>query len=221
MPFFEKANRILFFLIAAFLLLYYLDGFLIPLTFGIFFAMLILPFTLFLERYKLSAALSAIISTLLLFILVGGLTFLFISQIMQFAEQLPDLQDEVQAAIERLQQQIASATGILPDEQQDIAEDRMQGIWEFIEGQAANFIGGLLGFSFSFLLVFIYTFLLQLYREKFARYAISSYTTAEEKENARHAINQISKVVYQYLWGRIQLMTALADLVRRARSEGL
>lgn len=210
MDFLKKANRLLFFLIAIYLVFYQMAAFLIPLAFGIFLAMLVLPFTNFLEKNKFNRILSSLTGTFILFLLLGVLSYLFILQISQFADQLPGIRGNIESAVANLQEQIASETGVALEEQKEMIKDRTFAIWGIIEAQIASFVGGILNFTSKFLLAFVYVFVLLLYREKFMRFIIKIYSTKKEKENARDAINEITKVVYQYLWGRTQVMLALA-----------
>lgn len=205
MEFIKKANYLLFFLIAILLLFYHLSSLLITFTFGIFLAMLIVPFSNFLEKYKIHIVFSSLASTLVLFIISGIFFYLFIYQIKHFAEELPLVQEELESAIERMQYEVASSTG---ESQQDMPG--LDTLGELIETSIAEFIGRILGISFQFFLVFIYVFLFLLYRQKCMDFIISFYTTDGEEENARDALHKISKVVYHYLWGRVQVMFALA-----------
>jgi len=210
MDFLNKANRLLLFLIAVYLVFYYLATFLIPFTFGIFLAMLVVPLTNFLEDHKFNRVWSSLISTFSLFIILGVLSYLFIIQFSQFADQLPGIRADIEAGIENLQEQIAAATGVPLEEQKEIIERRTRSLWMVIESQIAMFIGSILDFTLKFLLAFVYVFLLLLYRKKFTGFIIRIYSSREERENARDAINKISRVVYQYLLGRAQVMLALA-----------
>ena len=210
MDFLNKANRLLLFLIAVYLVFYYLATFLIPFTFGIFLAMLVVPLTNFLEDHKFNRVWSSLISTFSLFIILGVLSYLFIIQFSQFADQLPGIRADIEAEIENLQEQIAAATGVPLEEQKEIIERRTRSLWMVIESQIAMFIGSILDFTLKFLLAFVYVFLLLLYRKKFTGFIIRIYSSREERENARDAINKISRVVYQYLLGRAQVMLALA-----------
>ena len=210
MDFLNKANRLLLFLIAVYLVFYYLATFLIPFTFGIFLAMLVVPLTNFLEDHKFNRVWSSLISTFSLFIILGVLSYLFIIQFSQFADQLPGIRADIETGIENLQEQIAAATGVPLEEQKEIIERRTRSLWMVIESQIAMFIGSILDFTLKFLLAFVYVFLLLLYRKKFTGFIIRIYSSREERENARDAINKISRVVYQYLLGRAQVMLALA-----------
>lgn len=210
MDFLEKANNVLFFLFAVFLLIYLLGSFLVPLTFGLFLAMLMMPLSNFLDHHKFNVVLSSLLSTLTLFIFLGVLSYLFIYHIILFAEQLPAIRGEIQSGVKILQQQIASASGVPLEELQDIIERQTSNLWEIIDSRLAAFIGSVLNFTLRFLLVFVYVFLFLLYRRKFMNFIISIYAAENEEENARDAVNKISKVVHQYLWGRIQVMFLLA-----------
>lgn len=205
MEFLKKANYLLFFLIAIFLLFYHLSSLLIPLTFGIFLAMLIVPFSNFLEKHRVHIVFSSLASTLALFIVSGIFFYLFFYQIKQFAEELPLVQEELQSAIERMQYEVAESTG---ESQQDMPD--IDTLWEMVETRIAEFIGRILEFVFKFFLVFVYVFLFLLYRQKCMDFIISFYSTDGEEENARDALRKISNVVYHYLWGRLQVMLTLA-----------
>lgn len=205
MEFFKKANNLLFFLIAVLLLAYYLSSLLITLTFGIYLAMLIVPFTNFLEKYKFNKIFSSLASTFVLFLFSGLFFYLLIYQLGHFAEELPLVQEELNSAIERIQGEVASVT----DESQDDMTE-MDSIWEIVEERITGFIGGIIEFAFQFFLVFVYVFLLLLYRNKFMDFIIKLYSTEEEEKNATDALYKISNVVYHYLWGRLQVMIALA-----------
>ncbi len=210
MDFLKRANHLLFFLLVILLVMYYASTLLIPLTFGLFLAMLIVPFTSFLEKHKCNTLLASFISTLSLFILLGILSFIFIYQIILFADQLPGIRDEIQSGIASAQQQIAAASGLSLEELHNIIERQTSNLWVTIESRLATFIGGVLYFALRFLLVFVYVFLILLYREKFINFMIELYSSEQKKKNARDALQKIGNVVHQYLWGRIQVMFLLA-----------
>ncbi len=205
MKFLDRANRLLIFLAAVLLFMYHLGTFLTPLAFGIFLAMLIVPFSNFLENHKFNRILSSLASTFTLFIFSGIFFYLFIYQISEFAEELPSIEEELRTAIERIQEEVADATG---ESQQEVAG--IDTLWEIIESQIAGFIGNILELAFQFFLVFVYTFLFLLYRGKLMTFIISMYSPGSEEENAKEALSKISKVVFRYLWGRIQVIFSLA-----------
>ncbi len=210
MEFLKNAIHIFFFLAVVLLLMYHASALFIPLTFGLFLAMLMVPFTSLLEKYKCNTLLASLISTLTLFVLLGILSFVFLYQIIKFADQLPGIRDQIQSGIVSAQQQIAAASGLSLEELQNIIERQTRNLWATIESRLAAFIGGVLYFALRFLLVFVYVFLILLYREKFMNFMIELYASKQKKENARDALQKISKVVHQYLWGRIQVMSLLA-----------
>jgi len=205
MEFLKKANYLLLFFIAALVLMYFLSSLFIPMAFGIFLAMLIVPLSSFLEKHKFNRVLSSLVSTLVLFILSGLFFYMFIYQVNEFAQELPDVQEELHSAIERFQREAASTTG---ESEHDMPG--LDTVWEFVESNIAGFIGGVVTFAFNFFIVFVYLFLLLLYRDKFLNFFSSFYSDQQKEANAREALEKIGKVVYHYLWGRLQVMLTLA-----------
>lgn len=208
MDFLKKANCILFFLIAILSVLYFLSSLLIPLTFGIFLAMLTVPLSNFLEKYKFNRVLSSLVSSLTLFIISGIFFYLLIYQITLFAEELPSIEEELHSTIERVQQEVSSITGMSFQEQRELINTET--LWNIFEGIIGDLINGILVFTGSFLLVFAYVFLILLYRDKFIDFIITMHSTDTERDNAKDALHKIGKVIFHYLWGRLQVMLALA-----------
>ncbi len=208
MKFLPKATYLLVFLAAILLFLYHLSSLLVPLTLGVYLAMLIVPFTRFLERYKAHKILSSLISAFTLFILSGLFFYMLFYQITLFAEEMDLIEEQLTSAVERVQQEITSITGMTLEEQNEVVNTET--LLKFIEDSIAGVVGGILIFTGNFLLVFAYVFLILLYRDKFFDFIISLYPTHKEKENTRDALKEISKVIFHYLWGRLQVMLALA-----------
>jgi predicted PurR-regulated permease PerM len=92
----KKINNILFFILAIFAIFYLGSAFLVPLIFGIFFASLTTPLSDILEKIRVHRLISSFISTLVVFIVVGGLLYLFIHQINLFLSDIPSVRSEIQ-----------------------------------------------------------------------------------------------------------------------------
>lgn len=206
----KRTNNILVFLIIVVVIFYYGASFLIPFTFGISLAMLMNPLTNYLEKLKLHTALSSLISTLIVFIAIGGISYLFAYQISLFTEDLPEFKEEAMAMFHNLQEQISTSTGISLQEQDDIIKSRSETLMGIVESQITNFFGGMLDITFKSLLLFIYVFLFLVYRRKFLKFFTMLYKNDERRENAEVVLSKTSKVVYHYLWGRVKVMSILA-----------
>lgn len=208
----NRTNNILIFLIIVLLLFYYGASFLIPFAFGVFLAMLMTPLANLLEKYKFHVLLSSFISTLIVFIVIGGIAYLFVYQIMLFTEDAPEFRDEMKGMFQNIQEQISAATGISLKEQDVMIENRSEALIGMLESQVTNFFGSILNIVFKSVLLFIYVFLFLVYRKKFYKFFTMLYKNEGKRQDAKVVLGKVRKVVYHYLWGRLQVMAILGIL---------
>ncbi|MFN2396543.1 MAG: AI-2E family transporter [Bacteroidales bacterium] len=205
----KKINRILFFTLAIFALFYFGSSFLVPLIFGVFFATLVSPLANLLERIKIPRFLSSLAGTLVIFIVVGGIMYLFLFQLRLFITDISQIRTELRSFIEAAQGWIVDFTNLSLEEQKQIWQDRSGELLNTLESTITSFLGNLANSALNFLVILVYVFLFTYYRKKFTTF-VMMYTAEEKQEKAGNVINKISKVVYHYLWGRAQVMTLLA-----------
>ncbi len=208
----NRTNNILIFLIIVLLLFYYGSVFLIPFAFGIFLAMLMTPLANLLEKYKVHIILSSFLSTLLVFLVIGGISYLFVYQIMLFSEDVPEFREEMKGLFQSFQEQVSAATGITLKEQDEMIENRSEELIGMLESQVTNFFESILNIVFKSVLLFIYVFLFLVYRKKFFKFFTMLYKNEDERQDAKVVLSKVRKVVYHYLWGRLQVMAILAVL---------
>ena len=204
-----KINRLLLFIILLFGILYFGAPFLVPFFFGILLTLLMLPFSNFLEKLKVNRGIAAITSTLVLFIVIGAVLALFAYQMNSFVSQISDFRAELQSFINNLQEQIASMTNISLEEQSKYIKGKSDQFLDTIETRVTHFVGHLINSLFGLLLVLLYVILLLLFRGRIYDF-IMMYVPKEKTENSKEIFHRISKVAYQYLWGRVQVMMILA-----------
>lgn len=203
-----KINTILFFIILVFALLHFGAPFLIPLFFGILLALLMTPFCDFLESLRINRIIASIISTLVVFIVVGALLFLFVYQMNDFVSEISSFRSEFQSFIDNIRKQIASVTNISLEDQNNLWQDRSEQFFNTVEKQVTRFVGSFINTLFNLLIVLIYVILLLLYRGRIYEF-VMMYIPDEKKENSTEILKNISKVVFHYLWGRAQVMILL------------
>jgi predicted PurR-regulated permease PerM len=204
-----RINTILLFIILVFAILYFGAPFLVPFIFGIFLTFLMTPFCNFLEKKGINRVIASIISTLVVFIVVGAILFLFVYQMNSFVSEISSFRVELQDFINKIQDQIASATKISLEDQSNYLKDRSDQLLNTIENRVTQFAGNLINSLFGLLLVLLYVILLMLFRGRIYEF-IMMYIPEEKKENSRKIMNNISKVAYRYLLGRAQVMMLLA-----------
>lgn len=207
----QKANSIFILGFAVLATLYFGVGFLVPLTFAAFLAALMRPVNAVLEKAGFPNLLASTISTLLVFIVVGGLSFLLFYQLKVFADDLPQIKKEVGEFLGSMQKNLSSVTGLSPEEQKEIINKRSDTLLSSVEKQLTLALGGLVSASLKFFLVLIYLFLLLLNRRKFVNFLLL-YLSGRKKEKARILLRKTGKVAQDYLWGRLKVMCILAAM---------
>ena len=204
-----KINQILFFTILFFAILNFGAPFLIPLMFGIFLAFLMIPFCDFLESIRINRIIASVISTLVVFIVVGAILFLFAYQMNSFVLEISSFRTELQSFINDVRDQIASITNISLEDQSNYLQNRSDQLLDTLQNRVTQFVGNLMNSLFSLLLVLIYVILLLLYRKRIYEF-IMMYIPEEKMKGSKEILNKISKVAFRYLWGRAQVMLLLA-----------
>jgi predicted PurR-regulated permease PerM len=204
----KKINNILIFTLIIIALLYFGSSFLIPLLFGVFFASLMTPFSNLLERIKFPRIISSLISTFLVFVVVGSILYLFAWQITLFVSDISSVRKEVTSLIQNIQSEITALTNLTPEDQQDIWKKRSDDVLNTIENGLTMFLGNILSTTAGFMLSLLYAAMLLYYRDKLSEFAMM-YVKEENEDRAKSIMSKNSKVVYQYLWGRAQVMLLL------------
>jgi predicted PurR-regulated permease PerM len=208
----KKMNQVLLFTALLFLFLYFGRSFLIPFIFGIFFAMLVNPLSIFLEKnLGFKRIFSSLTCTFLIFIAAGGIMFLFIYQINYFFSDISSSQDKIDSFIRSIQEQITSVTNLSEREQNQIWQERSQDLMGSVQSYVTGFFGSIFSALGNFLLMLIYVFLLLLYRDKFSDF-VMMYTKDAKEDEIKGMLHKTGGVVYQYLLGRLKVMALLGIL---------
>ena len=203
-----KINKFLVFILLGFALLHYGAPFLIPFLFGAFLASLMAPFCNLLESIKINRFIASLISTLIVFIVLGGILFLFVFQADQFVSDIGSIKEQLQELMDSIEQKITSIANITAEEQKRFWEERSDQILTRMESLATTFFGGIFNALSGLLLILIYVFLLLLFRERISRFFMM-YIPESKKAHAKEVLTKMSKVVYHYLWGRAKVMSIL------------
>lgn len=111
--------------------------------------------------------------------------------------------------VQKLQDRIMAATNLSIKEQKNIWQNRLENLLNILESGLTRFLGNILNTTAGFFLALVYVFLLLYYRKRFSESTLMNVEKEKEKET-NEVLQKISKVIYQYLWGRAKVMTLLA-----------
>lgn len=185
----------------------------VPLLFSIFFAILLLPVSQWLERVKIPRVLSSFGAILFGIILFSTILFFFYTQMNDFAQ-------DADMFVERLNEMLASANQLLGDyfAIESIRLDQIaQTLINFVRdnvGSITQQIGGAASTLTSVLLVPIFVFLILLLRDilkNFLMRAFGQGDSGQEKKVTTIMVN-VKSTVQNYITGVLIVMGILSVL---------
>lgn len=164
----SKAQELAYSLIAIILVVmicYQLQSVIVPFVFAGLISFLLLPFCDFLEKYKFPRILAIIISILLVVVVLFGLFYFIISQIMGLQELMPVVQQKTILWIQSIENTSKKYVDI---DQSKILEESEKYLSEILKNSSkfvSNIIGTTSGFLVNLSLLPLYIFLFLLYRD--------------------------------------------------------
>lgn len=191
------------------LLLYLGKPFLIPVAIAAFFAMLLFPLSLKLQRYNLKKSTAALVSILLLLAALVLLSSLVYYQGKNLQADLPNLEKKVEERTERLQWLLYKTTDISENEQEEIIKEKKPDIAKAVFKSLRDlFVQGLSILLFVFI-VLTYTFFFLVYQQKIQNFLIRLHLFENQKESMV-MLARMSRIVHNYLKGTLTVITVLA-----------
>ena len=204
-----RASAILLFGILLIVALYYGRTFLIPFSFGILLAMLMVPLCRKLESWGFSRIPAILVCLFLLILLVAGAVLVISTQLGNFLNDLPQIQKKVQQLIDTVQQWVQSQFGVSPQKQIEFVKKGVGQAGSSTSKFIKSFIMATIGSFGTFGLVLIYMFFLLWKREKYEEFFLKLTNPVNHPE-VKETLYQITKVSSEYLGGRLISMAALA-----------
>lgn len=206
----SKTNNILIFITILLIAFYFGSSLLVPFTFAVLLATLVLPTSNILEKkVGLNRISSSFFSTCLIFIGVGVFSFFLVRQFSIFVNDILDRKDAILNYVQKIQEDIAVGLGFPLEEQEQMFRDKLMDLIDVTQQLLSSFLADVSGIVLNFLLVLVYVFLLLLNRGKFREF-VMMYISSENEKETKQIIEKTSRVAHGYLWGRIQVMLALA-----------
>ncbi|MUP45722.1 AI-2E family transporter [Gramella sp. BOM4] len=183
--------------------------FLAPLATAIILSLLILPLSRKMEA-KLNRTWSSLISSLFLFLCSVGVLMLVSFQIRNFTDDWPKIKETMKPKIEQVKKFALEHTPLSEEDIQE-SEGSSGPSGSQMAQKAASFMSKLSSFTANYLLTFVYIFFLLNYRHVFRNFIIRVFPD-ERREKAKDIMVDSSRVVSQYLVGKLILMGLLAIL---------
>lgn len=209
-PFWLKGTTILFGLTLLFILLSYGKFILMPLAFAALIAMLLEPVSRWLERIKLNRVLAIIISMILLFAVLGGIISLLSIQLVQFADRLPEANQQIQAVSSNILAFFENTFNISPERQLQYLEKGLS----TVVNKSGQYLSTALGATTSMFatlgLLPIFVFFMMYYKNMYRTFFHKVWDEDDEFVNA--IISGIQSVTQNYIVGMMTVIFLLAVL---------
>jgi len=184
---------------------------LVPILIAGFLAVLISPFTSWLEKKKLPPALSAVISMISLLTLIFGIIYFFYNQILNFSGDIEGLETRFGELVITINNFMAKHfSGVVPISIESIKDVIFKQIYDNMKVLTQ----GILATAWTLTLVFIipvYIFLFIYYRGFIIEFFKKAFAKKHE-EKVENAISKIKDVVHSYIKGAFIVICILAIL---------
>ncbi len=206
---FQKAFYVLATIVGLFAVLILAKAVLIPIAFAFLIAFILFPVARKIESWGANEIVSAFLSILGLFLIVGASIYLFSNQILQLSEDLTGFKVKILNIFADTTLFINKNIEILPKLEKGELLDKLKN-W------LNNSAGALLSQTFSstaniifgLLTSIIFTFLILIYRKGLVR-ALVSFYPQEHREKSYKMFKSVQKVGQQYLFGMMVIVMIL------------
>ncbi|MCR5886182.1 AI-2E family transporter [Hymenobacter sp. J193] len=203
-----------FLLLSGVLLVYslkVLDDVLLPLLFSALFALLLLPISRWLELKGVPRVLAIILCLLLMVVVFAGIVFGFGSQLGQFKNELPKLQDKLLQFFHDIQAWAANRFGIEPISDEELKKSTLDSLKKSSGGylnSTLNMTSAVVG---NLLQVPIYIFCFLYYRDHLRQF-LFRFVSPDKRTAALNTLDNIQTVVQAYISGLFKVIVIVAVL---------
>ncbi|MBK1440662.1 AI-2E family transporter [Parapedobacter sp. ISTM3] len=199
-----RFNEVLFFLVLVFGILYVAKSFLIPVAIGGMMAMLLVPLCRRLEKWKIPRGFSAIICVLLLLLLLLGVCYLLINQVVALGKDLPMIVAKLNEMLNSGHDYISEHFQLPVDQQKAYLQNQITGLTNLAGKFVGDIFRSLLSLLVHLLIIFAYTALLLIYRRRIKNFVLAlvrRYAGRTSLDEAHDVVRKTTDVASAYLAG--------------------
>lgn len=191
--------------------LYFAKNLLVPMSFAALLAMLMLPICKKLESWRFPRWVAILSCLLIVILIIAGLVFVFTSQVISFADDLPKYKNAINSKIENIEKLLERTTKASPEEQISFLKEKVSAFME----DAGQYIKVLFlattGTIATIGVVLIYTFFFLYFRDRFKNFILKLTDSADEVKT-RMILTKSGKVTARYLSGVFIVIIILSVL---------
>ncbi|WP_373524083.1 AI-2E family transporter [Aquiflexum sp.] len=206
---FQQLFFILAFIFGLFAVMVLAKTVLIPLSMALLISFILYPVVKKLEGWGLNTLLSAFLSLLMLFVIIGGGITLFSAQIMNLSDQLNDFSGKIMNTLSEAIVFINSNVHFIGDlNREELVENGKDWLKESSGSLIQNTFSGTASFLTGLLTTIIFTFLILIYRKGLTK-AFVAFGDDKHKGKIFRMLQNIQSVGKKYLSGMFLLILIL------------
>jgi len=171
-----------------------------PLLMAFFFALMLMPFFRFFRKLGVSEVIAIFLPILTLTIAIIAVIWLFYDRVAVLLSDLSQIEQNVALHLDNLSMWISHSFGFKPKDQLRFINEQSSKFFNGMQGLIKGTIGSLTDAVIFFGLLPIYTYLVMFYRNIFLKVILLSFAN-DEQPDVRDSVQQIEKMVKNYLFG--------------------
>ena len=189
--------------------LHTLDSLLLPLLYAILLSLLLMPLVAKLESWRWPRMLAIGTAILLVALGLGGLAYLFGSQIVSLRNEIPLIQEKLVVFFDQTQRQLSHRFGFQPISHDQIINSSLN----TVRTQASDFLGSTVsvtvGIVSTVTLVPIYIFCFLYYRDHLRQFMFR-FVEPDKRTTVLHTVDNIQNVVQGYMTGLLTVIVVVS-----------
>lgn len=200
-PYILRLASILLTLVLLVTILYYLKSVMVPLLFSIIIAIMLFPICTMLEKWGASRGVSSFISVFAGTAVLGFLSYLLITQLSNFATQIPQISARMSELLDQLRDFMAERFSMDKSTVGDKIEEQLQVLQNNGGTMLTHSLGTVSTLLMNAFLIPLYVFFLLYYRHFFIEFFYKIFHHSD-KELIDETMLKINGVVKGYLFGQ-------------------
>ena len=210
-PFYQRLSLVLISLAIICYTVFIANDIIVPLAFAILLAILLLPFTNFLERKKMPRAMANMVGILVALLFIGAIIYFLSSQISGFMQDLPSIKKHLAAHWKTVQKWVSQQFHFTRKEQTNFIDNATDEIKNSGTGFLGDTVINLTQALMVLVLLPVYTFLILYYRDMIKRFFVSVFKD-EHEARVMEVLRESRSIVQGYMIGLIIEMGIVAAI---------
>lgn len=179
-----------------FYILHLLQDVIVPFAFAGLIAILLNPIYNRFQKWKVNKIIAISLTILIAVLVLAGILLFLSSQIMQFADVIPQLKMKIISLLHEMQQWLADRFGVSTDKQMKMVNDAINNSKAYV-GQTLNTVFGIISY---FVLIPIYIFLFLFYKPLILNFIYEVFEEDNEQQVAE-ILQETKSAVQSYIVG--------------------